>query len=252
LFVANGLYAQMLAKDGEAERILRRFEAAVRHNDARIIEAVDGGLVTVDGSDVSQQLLTLMSCHRETVAEEFRMSEESIVGKWGLDLSLACLISLLREFGDDMVPLRVLCDESKPLLQKASALDVMVDRTEQEQVRFAGRVRNVLFNLNEAIEFADSKSNPGIQLADVFASVAVYATNHPDSKLAEEFARVADKVISDYSIMPDLSHVDLESNTLAKCNAVTLHGLVEQSVLGTYRPSDWPLILADLQRIDYT
>ncbi len=243
LFVANGLYAQMMADDGKAREILHRFQSAMRGLNDGEIETLTNSVSTVDGADVAQQIVTLLICNRDVVAKEITSLDLTATGRWSLDLSLSAIFSLLREWGTDMHPLSVCCDASKPLTDQKEALDAMIDRNDQSTIYFCGREHNVLFNLAHAVEMRDSAITPGIQLADIFASAAVYAMNNPNSRVADAYNSFGDRIISEETLMPDISHFDLTENRRAKLNAVALHGLVDQSVKGEFVASRWPILL---------
>lgn len=99
-------------------------------------------------------------------------TENDETGKWALDLTSSSLFSLLFQFWGHRHPrLRVLCDDSKPLVPMAEFFDAWVNQ-EQSVPATNGRTNVQLKgNLVAPLEFGSSEHHVTIQLADLVAGM---------------------------------------------------------------------------------
>ena len=247
LFVSNGLYAQAKANDGNAEEFLRRFQSVMSETLNGEHIGLGSSVLCCDESDFSHQLLTLITCHPDKVKEELDSLQNTPIGRWCLELSSSAIWSLLRELGKDMAPIVAFTDESKPLTDQRELFNIMVGRESQSTIQMFGRQSPVLFNLAQPLHLVDSATTPGVQLADIFASATVYAVKNPTSEIATTWRALAPDLLSEESIVSDLSHFDL-TQPRAKANAVALHGLIDHSLIGQLNIQEWPSILSQIDR----
>lgn len=129
-------------------------------------------------------------------------------GKYVLDMSAAGLWSLLNHWGQQKRPLRVVCDDSKPI---AALLPSLVDEGKEFAIRRAvalGRPPEQFgWELAEPVALTDSRGSPGLQIADIVASSATRVAKDKDE--SSELARALDRHIHPHSIGTDLAPVRL-------------------------------------------
>jgi hypothetical protein len=94
---------------------------------------------------------------------------------WVLDLTGTSLFSVLRYWGEVYDDLDVFCDKSKPLETEIDILKVMVGRRDHFRLKLFGKEQTYTFNLIDLPRLVDSSANPGVQIADLFASATARA-----------------------------------------------------------------------------
>lgn len=203
-FVASGLYAQMICARGSAEEAFSRFEQALRDRTESSIIKVTDAFDSLAVETFVDKVLAFVMCNRKHISDEVVTEFTTPSNRWMLELSQTSLQCLLVSHGEDMHPLEVFYDPSKPLSDHIPYFDVMIGRTDQGIVEFAGQTHQLTFNLSRSIEPAESKTTPGIQLADIFASVSAYALTNRDNELSNFWHDASDGFISQDSVLPDL------------------------------------------------
>ena len=178
------------------------------------------------------QVFAFVTCNRPALHAEIAACEVcGSVPRWVLELTTTGLMSLLASISSEkMTPLSVTCDESKPLLSQADMFDVFVGRTDCRTVTFDGRTNQITFNLAHNIRFGNSKTTPGLQLADLVAGAAALALRRPEGDFAQ-FCVLTCRTVHRNSVLPDLAEVDLATER-ATVNALVLNELVDRSVRG--------------------
>ena len=86
------------------------------------------------------------------------------------------------------------------------------------------------FNLAKGIELSDSASVPGIQLADLTASIVLNVINKEVNEVPQLWTEFADASLSPDSLFPDLDCLDL-STTMALANFAVLADLADRARL---------------------
>ncbi len=234
--IANGFYFSALANDQFANQSLVEFQQLMRDRDAKkLVSVVDSLAQRSPGADqFMNSVLTIIVCNQAEIQSELKMFEgengESGAAKWILELSVTALRSLLAELsGEEMVPLIVTCDDSKPLKAGQDFMDAMVGRTDCRKLDFDGLSGQLTFNLAEKIRFAGSVACCGVQLADVAASSANFALKNQDSSFARYWRETHGDSLHEQSIFPDASILDLTSFQAVK-NTMILQELAARSI----------------------
>lgn len=232
-FVANGLYMGLHLKDQAIEDVFAEFQEMMRSGDITKLNAIIAGLSQDEISGFFGQLGTIVACNQKSLHEEISTSRtEQGPPRYLLELTMTALMSLLATHGGaEMVPLKVACDNSKPLLAQAQVFDGFVGRDDLHEIKFDGRVNQITFSLAEKIEFADSTKVPGLQLADVVAGAAAFALKNPDDEFSEFWRTNCTGSLHPNSVLPDDGEFDL-SNVRSVINAFVLNELVQRSVRG--------------------
>jgi hypothetical protein len=174
--------------------------------------------------------------NRDIIYTELDSLKDCTSGKWILDLFGASLISLLSEWSQEFSELSVYCDQSKPLIDGTEFLNSFVG---SEHVMFTEYKKEKSYfgcNLNKEILFVDSKSYPGIQIADTLAGVAnlIFTnkfTNKRVGQLQDEFSEWTDLLINSFSrssVISSFENIDLNDD-LTKLNFLILEELNERS-----------------------
>jgi hypothetical protein len=91
--------------------------------------------------------------------------------------------------------------------------------------------RLLSFNLAKPIVPGESKSTPGIQLADIVASAAAYSVNSPNESVSTAWRERLSDAIGERMVLPFIQLIDFR-NSQTYVNAAVLWRLVEQSLRG--------------------
>jgi hypothetical protein len=152
-------------------------------------------------------------------------------GRWTLDLSTSALWSHLNYWGRKGKPLRVRCDDSKPLAASFSGFTGDENDPGTIRARMAGHTGPLGYKLSEPVSFVDSRSHPAVQLADVFAGITVFRLAHgiPDG-FEDVIERINEHLLPD-TILPDLEIIDLRQRIPA-VNSLILYDLAARAERG--------------------
>ncbi|MDE0924674.1 DUF3800 domain-containing protein [Aurantimonas coralicida] len=100
--------------------------------------------------------------------------ENSDTGKWTLDLTTTALFSLLFFIWGHVHPrLRLLCDDSKPLVAGAGIFNGWVGRDQSVAITDGKRDQMIRGNLVAPVAFGASETHPTIQVADLLAGLSM-------------------------------------------------------------------------------
>jgi hypothetical protein len=139
----------------------------------------------------------------------------------------AGLWSLLNHWGQKKRPLRVVCDDSKPI---AALLPSLIDEGKEfaipRAVALGGSPEQFGWDLAEPVTLADSRGSPGLQIADLIASSATRVAKEGDE--SSEIAKPLDRHIHPHSIGTDLAPVQLGTRQ-ADVNWLVLMELAERA-----------------------
>ncbi len=170
-FIATVLFVYFRASDKSAEDILEDFVTFVRRGDKKALQSIfPTGITTNYRDDFLSAIGTFALLHQEDIINEVKSFTEPGVPNWILDLTTTSLFGLLAAWGEKARQLEVICDESKPIKVDMLVFDSMVNRKDSLYVHFQNKKSPLSFNLRSPLRMADSKSIPGLQIADVIAS----------------------------------------------------------------------------------
>jgi hypothetical protein len=239
-FVANLLYLHLRASASPIEDLLIDFQAGVRSND---LSKLTSALATPDSSEGAHQFADAITqytrANAKVIEKEIAKTGISLHDKWGLDLTTTCLSGLLGLWADRDVALDLVLDDSKPLMDWwDEAKDLYEIRPgpsglglPEEYVTIEGTRSRVHFPLAAAPAFASSKVTPGLQIADVVASVVSDAFQHKELPPNQELlqAAVAVGAIDIKCVFPDSSYVDT-TRPAVQANQQRLWELIYRSI----------------------
>lgn len=136
-------------------------------------------------------------------------SDARDAGKWALDVTIAGLWSLLNHWGATGRPLRVVCDDSKPLKALVGPLTGDANDPGIRRVReISGNDEPFGWTLAAPITFADSRGSPGLQIADLVAGTVTQLASRRVEELAGMREQI-DRHIHRHSIGADFDVVQL-------------------------------------------
>ncbi len=233
-FISTILFVYFRANDKSAETVLEDFVTFAHRGDETALQRIfPTGITTNYRDDFLAAIGTFALLHQDDIKNEVMSFREPGVPNWILDLTTTSLFGLLTAWGEKARQLDVTCDESKPLKGDMRVFDSMVNRQNASYVHFQNKERPFSFNLRSPLRMADSKTTPGLQIADVLASAtaqvwkAAYRHNLTDELC--QWQEMLKEHFSDDNIWPDLSFTDL-SNAKCFANTMILHELIERSV----------------------
>lgn len=233
-FISNMLYLELTVGGRHAEEVFSGFESMMRKRDFAALESL--ALTETSESQMSpvlRQVLTFCFCHKPTIESELaglRDRESDGFAKWILELSTTALFGLLSWWGERIDGIKVYCDSSKPLIASGDFFDVMINRQDKVYFDIDGIEHPITFNLAQPIELVDSRGNPGIQIADVFASSIAYSLKFPDDPFSKKCQEFYESILH-VPVFPELDYADL-NQPYSFVNALILQELVGRTLKG--------------------
>jgi len=226
LFIGNLVYMHTLGRRERALELASRFQEAV-HGDDLTFRQITAAHAPA-GKDPIEQIISFCVYNRDAILKE--LDEVKRMGGWVVELTSTSLWSLLTYWGERHESLRVFCDQSVPLRDQLSFINMMVGRTDKHTLRLGTRERSIMFNLSEPVSLVSSVDAPGVQLADVLAATVCAAMETPkDEWHRSALGRCFElDTIGDDCIYPDLDHVDLRKKH-AVINCMLMLELLERS-----------------------
>lgn len=233
-FIATVLFVHFRAKDKSGEAALEDFMSFARRGDVAALERIfPTGIAANYHYDFLAAVGTFALLHQDDIKNEVMSFRERGAPNWILDLTTTSLFGLLADWGQRARQLEVTCDESKPVKGDMLVFDSMVGRKDSVYVHFQKKQRPISFNLKSPLRMADSKSVPGLQIADVVASATAFAWRSAyRRKLTDDcrqWIEMLKEHFSDDNIWPDLSYADLATRQCF-ANTMILHELIGRSV----------------------
>ena len=229
-FVANLLYVTLAARDLSAERTIAGFQNFMRTRDDNDLKAFLGMEMSTKDSPW-RAMSDFAVAYKSDIADELStLQADNVTGKWVLDLSSSTLFRVLSDLGDRYEQLDVFCDESKPLKAYSSLINTMVGVKNDSRWVIGDTNAAVTFNLARPIQLVESKSSPGIQVADFLASAVAYAVKEPDQRAT----RLIELRLSQLNVLPvepEYKHIDLKQEEVV-LNTMLLRELHDRALRG--------------------
>lgn len=220
-FIANILYVEFIARRAGAEEIFGEFEALMSTKDETNLQGIFSSSVHPENSPIISQIREFAQCRAEDIREEMSSLNDSGVGKWILDLTNSALFTLLAHWGSEFHEITAVCDPSKPLLHEQAIFNAMIGRKDKLFSTGFGEKHPITFNLTGPIEFMDSKTTYGIQIADAVAAAVVYVFSGADDDHAKRWRSTLPSFAHYGSVIPDRDELNLNDRR-AQRNAVLL------------------------------
>lgn len=216
-FVAMYVYLFFSETGGDAEGAIQQFQKYMRslnEEDAPILfKRLDEKPSNAEPEHPFELILRFARGYRDIIlADNARLRKQTLDdGKWVLDLSISSLWSHLNHWGRQDRPVRVQCDQSKPLEAMFHAF------TGDERDAGINRARKVMgyegplgWRLAEPVAFVDSRAHPAVQLADVVVGTAVWLFSNECPVGFQPTAEKVQKHMLRDSVLPDFEVLDLK------------------------------------------
>jgi hypothetical protein len=230
-FIANFLYLEFIARGAGAEEIFSEFEALMNTKDESSLEGIFSSSANHENSPIITKIREFAQYRAKDIREELSSLGDSGVGKWILDLTNTALFTLLAHWGTEFDEVTAVCDPSKPLQHQQTMFDAMIGRKDQLFSERSGKRHPITFNLSGPIEFKDSKTTHGIQIADAVAAAAVYVFSGADDDHARRWRSILPSIGHYGSIIPDRDELNLKDGR-AQRNAIVLLELHSRAING--------------------
>ena len=233
-FISNLVYVLFTARTERAQQLLDDFETLMRDKDVSSLEKIfDPKGLVIDFNNPLDQILTFALCHSDKIRKEISaLSEIDGVSRWALELTATSLFWLLSLWSERFDIMEVFCDESKPLYENQSLFEANIGRTDRIYMKLGKQPEMALtYNLKGPIVFLDSKTSPGIQIADVISSSIAYAFKNREEDCSEEWLKLAEPMLTPICIVPDPEEIDLTKRD-PLINAAILDELVHRTIEG--------------------
>ena len=211
-FVA--MYCFICFQGPAGQEAIRQFERFMRTLDPTEAPVLfdPARLEDLDDQDPFKMVIKFAQGYRDIiVSDNQRMRTDSEDrGKWVLDVSIAGLWSLLNHWGATGRPLRVTCDDSKPLMAQVEHITGGDDDPGIRRVReMGGSAEGYGWVLDRPIVFGDSRNHPALQVADLIAGAASRVVNQDPTASDQALRESLQRHVHKHSIMPDFDHVRL-------------------------------------------
>lgn len=230
-FVVTAIYMGLIAKDKLMLEAVSDFHAIFQPKnmlDGAVVKATIDKAFLNPSSAVGNILYLWQLNEKKILAEYDSLSDKSaMINKWTLELSLTSLNTALNHWGEKHKIITPVCDDSKPLSELKSVIDVVSGRykfDENYSPVFNGATINPL-------EFGRSHANASIQIADLVASAFYYAANNRGNDFAEKLIANHIEQISENNIIPDKNDFDLQNEQVVR-NYLMLLAVIKNSEQG--------------------
>lgn len=221
-FIANILYVEFVARGAGAESIFTEFEELMREKDEGRLSKLFASSAHPENSPIITQIREFAQHRANDIRDEIASLSGTGTGKWILDLTNTALYTLLANWGEEHDELTAICDHSKPLQQSDNSLfQTMIGRKDRLYSEMFGEKHPITFNLTGPIQFDDSKSAHGIQLADAIAAASVHVFSGGNDDHCIKWRPSIARHGHYGSIIPDSDYVNLNEPSV-KRNAVLL------------------------------
>lgn len=238
IFFANFLYWEYLTQSNKsAELIFEKFHDFIKsHKESDFVESIGSVSYLNDPLIYFYQFCNL---YKEQIASDITFDDPADI--WILDITNTALFSLLSAFeGDGSDPLKVTCDNSKPICAYKNFLDVQIGNEQPLYIEFQGVKRRINFNLASEIQMEDSKNCVALQIADFLVSSVIYAYTNNDefTKEIKPFLNNSIEISISSRLPSDYSYSEI-------CGYLTMLDLLSRKELNYYEK------LYAVQRISY-
>jgi Protein of unknown function (DUF3800) len=226
-FVSTLLYAELCIKSAPAEDLLVGFEQSMRSQSAENLDSLFAQRTLRRRTrSVAKEIVTFWHAQQKAVTEEFTtIKSTGATGRWTLDLTDTALFSLLCHWGQKFDQLDVFCDDSMPLctyLKENGLFAVMIGREDKQFITVADEQHCITFNLLRPVALVNSKTTPGIQVADAIGASIAFALQNPEDPTAKEWLSrlFSGSAISPASMVPDADDADVSTMEGARNRAL--------------------------------
>lgn len=180
-FIATGLYLAFITNEKSAETLFKDFSNILRN---KVHEKENFFNKYSKENPLIEWILELIATNPSRVWAEIQQNQDGL--KWILDLTNTSLLGLLSEWGKFNEPLRVICDNSKSLVD--DGLTEILQGINSRKANIFGTF--IGYQLDGKILYEDSKNNLGIQIADLFSSTVFYCLKNKDEDFSKKILKI--------------------------------------------------------------
>lgn len=245
-FVATILHVEFMARGAGAEQIFEEFQALMRDPSDGKLTSLFAASTHPENSLIIAQIREFAQHRAADIKDELDSLSGSATGKWVLDVTCSSLHGLLAHWGMKYDAITAICDNSKPLQQSGDFFGAMVGNEKQLFGGFDGARHPMTFNLTGPIDFRDSKSSYGIQLADALAGAAVHVWSGNTDDHAKKWREIL-APIANLAILPDTNEINLRRPDVRR-NAFLLHELHDRATSGRSLIEGMPELIVMISR----
>jgi hypothetical protein len=209
LHVANVIWSHLRFGDNAAAHIADRFQKMLSRKPGESAEVFAGFSAGTENAIATINRF-IEACRPQIETEVASLADADGRIQWVLDLSLSSAMSVLRIMGERHGQLDVIFDQSKPLLQFRDFFDAMIGREDIPYMTMRGRASPLVVNLAGPIKFGSSASLPGLQLADMIASISASASRDRHTPRGRKILDVCFPWFCDDSVWPDIDQLRIE------------------------------------------
>lgn len=214
-YVAMAMFAYLSAGNAAADNVAKRFESIMRRRAGDPQLYFDANLAAEGADEAIEPIVRFAIAREDQAMEELDgLADETGRIRWVLDLSLSSARSVLATLGERLGEIDVVFDESKPLENFIDFLSVFVGFTETVYMQLGERRRPMTFNLHRPPRFGKSESEPGLQIADIFASFASLAARDRHTPDGAAILNVLLPLLDADTVFPDYDAIDLTQKSV--------------------------------------
>lgn len=229
-FIATLLYVEFRASGAGAEQIFEEFQSLMRGLDEGKLSSLFATSAHPGNSPIITQVREFAQFRSADIKEELDALAGTATGKWVLDVTSSSLNGLLAHWGTKYDVITAVCDNSKPLREAGDFFNGMIGNEKRLYGGFGGDRYPLTFNLSGPLDFRDSKTCHGIQLADALAGAAVHVWSGNTDEHVKKWRAVLTP-IANQPILPDTDEVNLRRRETQR-NAFILQTLHHRAAQG--------------------
>ena len=199
-FIQYHLYNRFLTAHQTSEQIFTAFQSYVRGKSNDLFSLFPS-VASVTTDSKTALILQFIAKHRAEIDKEIGPGEDT---KWMLDLTTTSLHNLIAELaGSGSIPIIATCDMSKPIMAVMDLNSVFVNDKRILWSTIDGVRHRLNYNLSEPLRLRDSQTEPGLQLADVIASVVNYSLKNNEETFSKSVLDlIRENVVWRASVVP--------------------------------------------------
>lgn len=168
-YIIYTIYTYIKNNDEMVEDMLLEFEKFIHRKESSLLSF---DISNDNNKKLIYPIIELALLHKDKIIEKFQKLNDL---KYILDKSAPLFYYTICAWTDELENIKVICDESKPLEYFVRLFnDIFINRKDQVRKTINGINFPLIPHLSEPISFGKSKNIPGLQLADIMASVTTY------------------------------------------------------------------------------
>ena len=245
-FIAMFLWNWVNVGDENAKTFVSQFQDYMRNLQAwRAPLLFDNNDIKIEDEDPFNLVLIFSNGYKHLIIPDNDNIQNTLPdkGKWLLDLSLSSLWSHMAHWSKNGDKLNVLCDSSKPLFSSRNSIPTTPEELDllREEHYFPEDVKG--WELEQPIQFGDSRNHPSIQLADLVAGTAIQIFSKKIEMNTETkplFDGMEEHGLSEHSILPNLDIIKLDNKHGMACYRMMFY-LAQLAISKT-----WPIPNLDI------